>query len=337
MKKNEPYDPRKHGISYSKISDWLECRQKARFQVDGVKPIAPSYPLTFGTVIAEIQSHAHRGIATGKITKVPGKKRIRRYTKYAEEAWLKENPKASQKALEYLELSCALAEVIMPEYFKYWRDNLFTMEWDDKLTERFHKIPLKVSGYDEVFLNQKMDSAYWLKKKIRNRKKGTTKTVRRLWLFENKTSSKIVEQDLVDTLPIGLQHGMYMIGLEYLYGKLPRGVLYNYIRRPGTYRRKDEPVNEYAERCLEDIKKRPEFYFIRLEMVTDKDEVNKVREELQGIIIDYLRWLDQIKKYPNGALAHYRTTGACMGRYGRCSYLAICSQNDYTFYTKGVN
>jgi len=336
MHKREPYDPRKHGISYSKISDWLGCRQKAAFAAQGVVPVSPSYPLTFGTIVAEVQQHVHRGIGEGKITKLPGPKRIKRYVSMAEKQWQKENPKAGQKALEYLDTSCALAEVIMPEYFKYWKKNLFEMKWDSTLTERFHKIPVKVSGHIEVNINAKMDSAYWLYRKVRS-KKDRRKFVKKksLWLFENKTSSQIVVDKLVETIPIGLQHGMYMIALEHLFGKLPKGVLYNYIRRPGTYRRKEEPSGEYAQRCLTDIKKRPEFYFIRIEMVTDKDEVTRVKGELQGIILEYLKWLDGMREHSVGSLTHYRNTGECNGKFGLCPFLPICSRNDYTFFSGG--
>lgn len=331
----EPYDPRKHGISYTTIADWMDCRQKGRFWVEGVYPIAPSYPLTFGTVIHECLGSIHQAIAQGRCTKLPGRKRIRRVVAAAEEAWHKENRRASKKAIEQLELACALAEQMLPQYFRFWKKTLFTMEWDDKLTERFHKIPFKVTGHDEVMLNVKMDSAFFLRKIIRSRKKGTKKKVRRLWLFETKTSSKIVPESLAETLPIGLQHGIYAIGLEHLYGKLPRGTIYNFIRRPGLYRRKDEDFRDYAERCGEDVAKRPEFYFIRIPIVTDKDEVSLVRAELQGIILDYLKWLDQIRKHPTGALVHYRRTGACDGKFGPCPFIPICTRNDYTMFKGG--
>jgi hypothetical protein len=259
----------------------------------------------------------------GNITKLPARKRIIRYVKWAEEVWLKQNPRASKKALEILQLSCALAEGLLPVYFRYWKKSLFEMKWDDGLTEVFHKMPFQVTGHDNVPINTKMDSAYWVRQKRRNKK-----FVRKLWLFETKTSSRINEDDLIETLPIGLQHAIYMMALQHIYGKMPRGVLYNYIRRPQIYRRKEEEIQDYVKRCVADAKKRPDFYFLRLEMVTDKDEVEEARGEVQGIINEFLKWID-------GKVIHYRSTNSCIGRYGRCPYLPICANDDWTFFTGG--
>jgi hypothetical protein len=318
----DSYDPRKHGISYSTISDFLECRQRARFRADRVQSKIPSYPLTFGIIGHHVLKTAHVGIATGEITKIPGRKRVAKWVQLAETEWKKQNREASPKSLETLDLACAIAEITMPEYFKYWKKSLFEMAWDDKLTERMHKVPFQVSGYTEIVLNVVMDSSYYLRR-IKNGKR-----FRSLWLFETKTSSRIVEGDLIDTIPIGLQHSIYMIAIEHLYGRLPRGVLYNFIRRSSVHRRKEEPSREYAERVLEHIQKDPSHYFIRIEMVTDRDEVAKARGELQGIINEYIKWYE-------GKVIPYRSTNACINKYGRCPYLPICSNDDYTFFTGG--
>lgn len=325
--KREPYDPEKHGISYSTLSDWLTCRQIALFRAKGVKSKIPSYPLTFGNIGHDVLKSAHIGVATGKITKLPGPKRVAKWVAHAETEWRKQNPHASVKALEKLDLACALAEVTMTEYFKYYRKSFLTTRWDDKLTERLHKIPFKVTGYTSININVVMDSSYWLSKTIKSGKnKG--KKVDRLWLFETKTSSRIVEQDLIDTIPLGLQHGIYMIALEHLYGKLPRGVMYNFIRRSSMYQRNNENSRDFAQRVLEDIRKRPDYYFVRIEMVTDRDEVRRVKAELQGLIHEYIQWY-------KGKTIHYRTTSACLGKFGRCQYLPICSEGDYTFFEGG--
>jgi hypothetical protein len=318
MRKNKPYTPDRESVSYSMLVDFAECKEKARFRASGMKSKIPSYPLTFGSINHEVLGLVHQKIGEGKITKVPGRKRVAHYVKKADEEWRKQNPRAGEKATEFMELSCGLVEEILPRYFKYWKKDLFVMKWRTDLTEQFHRIPFQVSGHDEVDLNMRMDSAYEIEKGV---EKG-------LWLFETKTSSKIVEDDLIDTLPMGLQNGMYLKGLTHMFGVVPRGVLYNFIRRPGIYRRKEESIKDYAARCGEDVDKRPEFYFIRISIDHTVESAAETETQLQGAVLEYVKWRQ-------GKRMHYKNTSACLGKYGRCAYLPICAHGDFSNFYGG--
>jgi hypothetical protein len=319
-----PYDPLKHGVSYSMLSDFMECRQKSRFRATGVKTKGVPLPLVYGTIVHEILDLAHTGIAAGEITKIPGRKRVEFWCRKAEEIWIKQNPHASTKSLSNLELSLALAEAVMPAYFRFHRKTLFKMKWDDTLTEKFHKFKFKIAGYTEVPILVKMDSAFW--QPTRNRK--TRKLTDRLWLFETKTGARIDEAEIVDLLPMSLQQNIYLIALHRVTGKKPRGAVRNFVRRPGLYRRKDEPLVKYKDRVVEDVEKRPEHYFKRFRLLADGTELEKCKGDLQGVLVEFIKWWE-------GKTIHYRSTNACKGQYGFCTYWPICAQNDWSTFTGG--
>jgi len=318
------YNPLKHGVSYSMLADFQECRQRARFRATGVKLKTIPLPLVFGTVVHEILDLAHTGIAEGEITKVPGVKRVEFWTKKAEDVWIKQNPHASAKSLQNLELSLAYAEAVMPSYFKFHRKTLFKMRWDDSLTEQFHKFPFRIAGYTEVPILVKMDAAFWRS----TRSIKTKKAFKRLWLFETKTGSRIDEAEIVDLLPMSLQQNIYLIALERITGKKPRGVVRNFVRRPGLYRRKDEKLVSFKKRIIEDVEKRPEFYFKRFQLLASDEELEKCKSDLQGALLAFIAWWE-------GKTVHYRSTNACKGQYGFCNYHPICARDDWTGFIGG--
>jgi hypothetical protein len=80
---------------------------------------------------------------------------VKAYVKRIEKQWVGENPQASKKALEYLEMSLLIAEATMPLYFQYWSKDIKGMKW--KSLEGEFKVPFKLKDGRETFLRGKRD------------------------------------------------------------------------------------------------------------------------------------------------------------------------------------
>ena len=323
MERTGKYDPRTHGVSYSMLSDFMSGRQKARYRIQGIKSKAPAFALTFGSVAHEVLDVAYNEIARGVITTVPDRDHIMGWIAMAEKTWNKANPGASTKALQFLELSLLYAEAVFPHYFEFYADTIFKMEWDESLTEKFHRFPFKIAGYETIPILVKMDSAYWKTAIL----KKTKKKVSRLWLFETKTSSRIDEANIVDLLPSSLQQNIYMLALHDVVGTKPKGATRNVIRRPGQRRGQKETLKDFGVRIEADIKKRPEHYFKRFSLLSDDYELELCRSDLQGVLVDFLKWFD-------GKSIHYRNTNECDGKYGRCQYTEGCLMGNWGAFNK---
>lgn len=305
------YSLQKDGITQGLLSTWLQCRQKAKYSIEGWSSRYASMGLTYGTIGHAVLEKAYTDIQSKKITSIPSEEKIRYYISGIEKQWHAENPRADKKALEYLELSCLIAEATLPLYFEYWVKDLKEIKWIS--LEHEFKIPYITSRGDETILRGKMDGVFTNPKKI--------------WLFESKFKSHLDEGDLMDTLPFDFQVLFYLNALILLKKIQPSGFLYNVVRRIGLRQGVKESITKFAKRCVEDIRKRPEFYFIRREVSVSSEEMNAFKVELDGLICDFIDWM-------KGKIPHYKNTGSCLDKYGRCTYLNICAGIGYGAYVK---
>ena len=92
-------------------------------------------------------------------------------------------------------------------------------------------------------------------------------------------------------------------------------------------RKKSESLGQFSTRLSEDIAKRPDFYFMRFEIIKTKKEMDTWENELEGMVVDFMNWCE-------GKVPHYKNTGQCITKYGRCPMLSICSSGNYHLYKK---
>lgn len=291
------YDIERDGITQGLLANWMSCRAKALWFLKGWVVKSPSFPLTHGSITHGILEHVYEDIRLGKLKSMPSHKETLGYISRIEKQWRKENPHADKKALEFAELSLLVAEATMPTYFEYWSKDIKNMKWE-KIEGNF-ATPFKLPDGRKTILRGAMDGVY------RNPKR---------WLFETKTKSRIDEAALVDYLPFELQVNFYIFNLILNGGEIPRGVLYNIIRRTNLKQGKKENIKQFSKRVAEDIIDRPEEYFIRMEVAIGRDEIEYFKKEVTGIIKDFYDWYE-------GLVPHYRVTGHCETKYGRCEYL----------------
>lgn len=314
MGKENFYSIERDGITQGALASFLTCRFKARNYLMGWSPTGSSMSMTYGNVVHAVLEYAYEDVRLKKIKTLPSKQQTCRYIDRVEKEWHREHKMPDKKSLEHLELALLIAESTLPTYFEYWHKDLKELPWL-KLEAEF-KIPYTISdlpkgGY-KTFLRGKMDGLYARKQE---------------WLFETKTKGQISEGDLVDMLPFEHQVNFYLYVRRILSQKLPAGVLYNIVRKTGLQQKAKESIKSYAIRCAQDIIKRPDFYFIRMEIKISEQEMNAYGMQLEGMIRDFYLWW-------TGQSGHYRNTGSCQTKYGRCDYLTACASGSMRGYEK---
>jgi hypothetical protein len=281
--------------------------------------------LVFGSVVHAAFEHTYRAVQSGALTAPPDADRVSATLQEIEAVWRRENPFPSAETMDDFSLTMMMAEAILPAYFKYWKvDDFQNFEWLS--LEHEFKIPTIVTlppaqvmtaagpKWQErqvsTFLRGKMDGLYKHK-----HKQGTR-------LLETKTKGRIDPGTLEDILTYQLQPNIYMHAAHKLYGVYPVATLLNVVRRPQIYRRKAETTAEFAARLVEDIKGRPDFYFIRMELNVDEQDFNRFEAEFEDLLLDFVLW--RIGEGP-----HYKNDNHCENKYGTCSMLPICGRKFY--------
>lgn len=305
------YDYRTDGITQSLLSNFLSCREQCKLYLKGYVYEKTSPALIYGTVFHGILELVYTDISNGRIIKIPNSDILKRYTIKFEKLWMKDNPKPDIESLKTLQISLALAENLLPHYFKFWwKKDTTKIQW--KALEKEFKIAYRTSTGLKTYLRGKMDGVFNSPK---------------LYLFETKTKSKISEWNLIDMLSFDFQVMFYVFVLKKLYKQTPKGVLYNIIRKPLSDIHRNESLIQYAKRIEKDVSLRPEFYFMRYDIFISPESQRKFCLEIDGLITDFILWAQ-------GRGNHYKNTANCENKYGRCKYLQICSYSDYTKYKK---
>lgn len=305
------YNYEKDGITQGALAMFQTCREKTRLFYEGWTPKRESPALVYGSIVHGVLELVYDDVRKKKLTKIPSSRKIGKYVDKVGDIWTKERKRLTPQQREFLEVSLGIAEAIMPTYFSYWwKEDLREIKW--KNLESQFDIPYRTStGY---------------RTRLRGKKDGIF-TNPRMWLFETKTKSILNEGNLLDTLWFEFQVNFYLFAMRKTTGKFPAGVLYNIIRKSSLYRRKHETLAGYAKRVADDVARRPEFYFVRFEVVVKPDEMRAFEKELDALVIEFIRWL-------KGKGGHYKNTGACESKYGSCPFLPICSSQDYTEFFK---
>lgn len=309
------YSPERDGVTFSLLAKFKNCREFARLYLKGWKPKNVSMAIVFGSITHSLFQQVYEDVRRKKLTSPPTAEYVKKHIAMKEKEWRAENPKADDESLERLEVTCAIAEAVLPAYFKYWKKD-FALRWNKPETEFKHPFEVEhrhTKKKMHTFLRGKIDASFFESSKSP-------------WLFETKTKSRIGEQgetNLTDILPHEMQVGIYLIILAIDHKKTPAGLLYNIIRRPSVKPHKGESMTMFARRILLDVQKRPSYYFLRLRMSVDKQDLYVRRLELEDVVSDFLMWW-------RGEAGHYKNSDYCENKYGTCSMLPICGRKDYS-------
>ena len=275
--------------------------------------------------------------------KPPGESSIRHALGFYYTLWLKQNPKPTNKKVEQMDYVLGLAEKVLPAYLKRWQGDYpkekykmgcdvvrikkwmsFEELWKEAYefkTQQLDTLGKIIEKIFQVFLRGKFDGVFEDAKKA-------------LWLFETKCLSVIKEDEIMELLPLDIQCMLYLLAIKLKYGKKPKGVLYNIVRRPGLRQGKNETIKQLLGRVEKDVNdpKRQDHYFKRIEMVIDWSEV----EEWQKTFLDPV--LMEIRAWSQGKIKTWMNPDALTSKYGRCElyHLIVHSAKQNFFQRKCV-
>jgi hypothetical protein len=259
-----------------------------------------------------------------------------------------EKGELSNAGMEDLHRIAAVAYVTFVEYVNYW-ESLPSVRFDKKdYYERDFQwvgkeIPFEfyyeLPNGRKVLLKGKKDGVFNLNRQTEGK-----------WLLENKTKGDIDEDGIRHGLKRDLQTGLYLTALQHQSnGVVPKGFLYNVIRRTRLKPRVADTPKSFADRVQEDIQKRPEFYFMRWDVKVDQYDIdNFKRTILDPSLHQLITWWDSIKKKPMDPfvtvmedgkevanLEHFERAFGCydsMGHSQRGEYFEIITDNNYHNY-----
>lgn len=317
------YDPERDGVTFSLLTAFKGCREKAKNVLEGWTSTRTSMAMTFGNFTHEFLRRTYEDVRMGKLKTMPSEEYIFDRLAELEQLWRREHPRADTEDLEHLELTLLILRAMMPLYFRHWKNDIVAYKWE-KLESEF-KLPVTPSRFVNrhgrvmhpaasaglTYRRGKMDGSYRVGAKNRVR------------LFETKTKSRIDDDTTGNILPFELQVNIYMGALSFLDKEHPTGALYNIIRRPGLRQKKAESLVQFAARIAEDVASRPDWYFIRLQMSVAKQEIEQSLIEQEGLMRDFLDWW-------YGRAPHYRNSDNCENKYGVCPFLKKCATGDTT-------
>jgi len=212
--------------------------------------------------------------------------------------WLKKHDQEVDP--QFVEQTIAMMKILFPAYIKHWQKK------DAK--KKF----VEVEGVFDIV---------WNGFRLRGRTDGLFRSGKKLWLKENKTAARVdnnYEQGLINNF----QNHFYTMVMEQVTGESLAGILYDTTRKSGI--KNDRTLPEYSAKIARDVEKRPEFYFMRHEVVFTKKQKKRFKEDLLIQLQEFKRWLD-------GDSPTYCNRAACVAKWP-CFYLDACVSGDMTGY-----
>ena len=288
------YNLQEQGISQSALKTFMSCRRKWMLNIAGLTAPNIQKNTHFGTIVHEMLDRVYQNLHKIELENIPS---------FVEEQltlYLKENEEEIAIPTEQNELEKAMALAVVPEFFNFFhRDK----ENFSELTPEYEFS----HPFEEITLRGKVD--------------GIVKVQNDFWQIEHKTKSRIDEDGILKSLQFDYQNLMYSLVLdEQLADKGGiKGVLYNIIRKPSIRQTKKETAQEFITRLKKDIIARPEWYFIRYEIVYSKQEKKRFRNQLSGAV-------SELKRFVAGELPDLQNPAHCLFPF-KCQYLDVCSNN----------
>ena len=312
----------KDGVSQSFIASYLTCREQTRLKyIELWQSKTISLPLEFGNCFHWMLKNIY---TPKKVSMNPAaiKALMAKYKNF----WKKHNPIPSKKQLEKQEIVYGMCTQVLPEYVKRWDG-----DWKNKYTygantvkpkkwlalENRYEIPYTYPDGKKTFLLAVFDGCFYDKRK-------------RLWLFETKTKSRIDEETLQDMILQDVQIMLSLWIIKNVLDRIPSGVLYNVIRRPGQKLLKDENLKSFLGRIKKDVSnpKRYDHYFKRWEFAINWNEVKQWKKDfLDPVMMEIRMWYE-------GKLTTYINPYSLVNQYGRSDMYNIIVRGDKTNYSQ---
>ena len=285
----------KRGISYSRLSSFLACRQQCAYGCQGWQMIGSKESLTFGSVVHEILERVYT-FARQHNNRPPSEKTLTGWLDPVGAAAIRKGSDAAQ-----VEWALALADGLLPVYIKHHKRDWTHRSWLELESE--FRVPFEgqhLFGYRD----------------------GLFRECKQLWLLETKTKSRI-SHDLENLVAFDAQNLYYAVATSIERNERIHGVLYNVVRKP-EWREKDP--KKIKDRARAEAEKSPKDFFYRYPVILSPKQVARYKTELSDKLEEFTQWL-------RGELPTYRNEGSCAGIWN-CQYIPICATGSYVGFQK---
>jgi len=286
------------GITQSILSNYLCCHFRGLLSLNRWGNRDKLKNTRFGSAFHEILDKAY---SSGR---APSDKLLSKWLA----DYMAQTDDYTTKEIEQREEDKALLHAVLRNYFRHYREDFTKKTF--KRVEKSWDVAWR--GYR---LRGKIDGEYL-------DKRGQIR------LMEHKTKGRIDEERLMAHLSFDFQNLFYVTMYETQTGKVVKGTLYNVVRRPQLRRGAGESLKDFANRTAEDVAKRPEHYFKRMDITYSKKDKAMFQDELKAI-------LDELAE----RLAHPSSRPFFRNRFGcetpfRCAFLGACASGSLNGFTQ---
>jgi len=296
----EDFSLEKVGITQSLMGMFIDCPRSFLLAINKYYSDSANKNFSFGRIIHFVLDKIY---STGLKNEV--KKFLSDYKKENKE-------KIIGIDIETLQNDINMAQIILTEYIKYYPEDFKNKKFIDVEKEG----SCIINGFK---INYKIDGKFKDKKR------------KSIYLKEHKTKSKVVENTICRILTFNFQNLIYLNCEEQSTNKKIDGTLFNIIRKPQIKRKISETEVEFYKRLKEDVKKRPEFYFIRYEIpyteATKKESIEELKEVLENIKYK----IEKCRKTGKNNM-FYKNSKSCDSGFYTCTFLDACSSGVLTNY-----
>lgn len=331
-------DPFSDGITQSLLSAFMQCKNKAKHIMQGIKSKEPNKHLIYGSYIHFLHENYIKtcinlskskskndhsdyfDIFSNIVSWIQRKYDI--FLKLQEEI----EDRLPDKIKEYLLIASISFEQYIGFYNKHYK-NFIWKEVESKFNTPYYSDHFKLTNLEPIRLKGMIDGIF--QKNISNNKSDNETEIEE-WILETKSKTIMNEESIIDLLANDFQVQIYILAYWNQYGKYPNGCLYNILRKPQLRQGKKENISNFLNRIREDIQKRPEHYYIQYEITFNPKELDKFRRNFENLLGDFLVWYQDLKM-GNGK-RHYLNFTACETKYGLCEYFNLCSKNEKIYY-----
>ena len=284
-------------FSASELGTWLNCRRQWWWEY--VELLAPSQikePLVIGSAAHEALELYFKTLQAGK---TPDAKviiaTVVKKLKIMADLEMKRGFQ-SIKVNEVYEKAIAFVRGFLNNYISHWSREDSKFKVLD--VECVFKIPL-IKNLDIV---GKIDG-------VLEAKDGS------IWVLEHKTASR-VSGSYIDKIDFSQQVIVYMAAVKHLYGKYPRGIVYDLILKPSIRQDKNATYKEYLDRYVDwfDTKGSEALY---------REHVVKSHARLDSEITQLIAMGTDIKMCTSDSIHAYPNPQAC-DMYGLCPFIRMC-------------
>ena len=311
-----PYWRWSDGLTQSFINQWLQCKETCRLRyIEGWKPRKKSAWFEFGTVIHYCLEQAF--IQPNVSASRHFIENSRDYVK----VWISKYEKEVKNSQEIItsdeikqsETIYLLIEKILPIYFLLRRS-----DFENEITH--NETEFDINFGEHYRFRGKVDLGW------KEKSSGF------LWLLDTKCLSVIQPELIMGVMQHDVQCMLYLFAAANLSNQIPKGIIYNIIRRPQNKQRIQESAEEFTDRIAEEILKKPDYYFLRFSLEIFPGEVsNWVNNELLKIAAEIYHWSSAPKTWS------YINPNSLVTKYGKSQYFDLLTKHDYSGYYQDSN